>query len=104
MIEKDDIRLLESKARHQSIENIEKWGLQNKDILLLAMQEELGELTREYLQNNYEKNKKNISKEYNELYQLMALIYAYYIELEWNRYGFTKYRNKHEFYDKEVLK
>lgn len=35
-------------------ENIEEWGVQEIDTLLLAMQEELGELTQAYLEHQAE--------------------------------------------------
>jgi len=35
-------------------ENIEEWGLQDEETLLLAIQEELGELTRAVLEARYE--------------------------------------------------
>lgn len=36
--------------QQQAEENVEKWGVQEIDTLLLAMQEELGELTQAYLE------------------------------------------------------
>jgi len=38
----------------QASENIEKWGLQDEQTLLLAIQEELGELTQAHLEANHE--------------------------------------------------
>jgi NTP pyrophosphatase (non-canonical NTP hydrolase) len=35
---------------HKADQNVEKWGLQGEETLLLAMQEELGELTQAHLE------------------------------------------------------
>jgi NTP pyrophosphatase (non-canonical NTP hydrolase) len=35
---------------HKADQNVEKWGLQDEETLLLAMQEELGELTQAHLE------------------------------------------------------
>jgi NTP pyrophosphatase (non-canonical NTP hydrolase) len=38
----------------QASENIEEWGLQDEETLLLAIQEELGELTQAHLEARHE--------------------------------------------------
>ena len=38
----------------QASENIDRWGLQDEETLLLAIQEELGELTRAHLEAKHE--------------------------------------------------
>lgn len=48
--ESDLIGRWESKAA----ENLEKWGHQREETLLLAIQEELGELTQAHLESNHE--------------------------------------------------
>lgn len=54
--------------------NIAKWGIQPNDILLLAMMEELGELSQAYLHFKYENGQYGRIKE--ELYDLIALTFA----------------------------
>jgi len=41
-------------VHEQAYENVQKWGEQNTETLLLAMQEELGELTQAHLEYNWE--------------------------------------------------
>lgn len=56
---------------HQAATNINEWGEQETETLLLAMQEELGELTQAHLEYNWEDG-----DEYevpSELVDLMAL-------------------------------
>lgn len=56
---------------NKAIRNIRKWGKQNEETLILAMMEELGELSRAYLQHTHEeKPELPILK---ELRDLMAL-------------------------------
>lgn len=57
--------------------NIEEWGLQSKDTLLLCMQEELGELTQAYLEHRHEGGDK--ARIEHELVDLMALC----LQLQW---------------------
>lgn len=64
--------------RNQADENVEKWGLQNEEILLLAIQEELGELTQAYLESEYEEA--DPSRVPAELSDLGALL----IQLRWS--------------------
>lgn len=54
-------------------ENIEKWGVQTHEELLLAMVEELGELSQAYLEHNYEDGDRDRIKE--ELDDLAALMF-----------------------------
>lgn len=51
--------------------NINKWGLQTPDTILLAMMKELGELTQAFLQYNYENG--DYQKIDKEIYDLLAL-------------------------------
>ena len=57
--------------------NLEKWGQQDVDTLLLAMQEELGELTQAHLEARAEGG--DASRVGEELADLAALCY----QLEW---------------------
>ena len=61
------IRTWKEKAR----ENIKKWGLQDEPTLILAMMEELGELSQAYLQFKHESGNKDRIR--TELDDLMAL-------------------------------
>jgi len=76
---------LEGKAKLKAMDNVEKWGVQERETLLLAMLEELGELTQNCLENRYENG---LNNEYNELYDLTALMYQYMIVLEQDRFGY----------------
>jgi NTP pyrophosphatase (non-canonical NTP hydrolase) len=52
--------------------NIEKWGLQDEETLLLAMQEELGELTQAHLEAKHEDGHElRIDEELNDLGALL---------------------------------
>lgn len=63
--------------REKAEENIEKWGLQDVDTLLLAMQEEQGELSQAYLEAEYEDgDARRIAKELDDLAALC-------IQLRW---------------------
>lgn len=59
--------------RAKANRNINKWGLQTFKELLLAMQEEMGELTKAYLEREYEDG--DLSSIEDELDDLMALGY-----------------------------
>lgn len=59
--------------RRKARENVEKWGLQSFKELLLAMQEEMGELTKAYLEHDYEDE--DFDRIEEELDDLMALGY-----------------------------
>lgn len=61
-------------------ENVEEWGLQDVDTLLLAMQEELGELTQGYLEAEHENG--DPDRVGRELDDLVALC----IQLRWRLY------------------
>lgn len=52
-------------------ENVDEWGLQNPAVVLLAMQEEMGELTQAYLEATYEGADEYEAQE--ELHDLGAL-------------------------------
>ncbi|MHB9286773.1 hypothetical protein ACKVMT_07005 [Halobacteriales archaeon Cl-PHB] len=58
-------------------ENVEEWGLQEIDTLLLAMQEEQGELSQAYLESEYENG--NAARIASELDDLAALC----VQLRW---------------------
>ena len=63
----DWIASLEMKAH----KNVKKWGLQDIPTLLLAMQEELGEIAQAYLQYEHENGEeKRISEELDDLMAL----------------------------------
>lgn len=60
----------------QANENLDKWGWQEPETLLLATQEELGELTRAYLEYEHERGKRTTVEE--ELDDLAALMFQLY--------------------------
>ena len=62
-------------------ENIEKWGQQELETLLLATQEELGELTQAVLEARAEGGDPN--RAFEELADLAALMYQIHWTLEW---------------------
>ena len=53
-------------------ENVNEWGIQDRQTLLLAMQEELGELTQAVLEAEHEGG--SVSRELDELDDLGALL------------------------------
>lgn len=61
-------------------ENIEKWGWQDAEVLLLSMQEELGELTQSVLEYRYEDG--GYQEMYDELADLAALMFAMHHTIE----------------------
>lgn len=63
--------------REKAEENVEEWGLQEIDTLLLAMQEEQGELAQAYLESEYEDG--DAARIASELDDLAALC----IQLRW---------------------
>lgn len=63
--------------REKAGENVDEWGLQNVETLLLAMQEEQGELAQAYLEAEYEGG--DLARVANELDDLAALC----IQLRW---------------------
>lgn len=63
--------------REKAEENIDEWGLQDVETLLLAMQEEQGELAQAYLEAEYEGG--DLARAANELDDLAALC----IQLRW---------------------
>ena len=58
-------------------ENVEAWGIQDPAVVLLAMQEELGELTRAYLEATYEDGDRRAPRD--EMHDLGALL----VQLHW---------------------
>lgn len=60
--------------------NVDEWGMQNRETLLLAMQEELGELTRSTLEEQHESG--DYQQQYEELADLAALVIQYQHRLE----------------------
>ena len=65
------IQTWQSKAR----DNVEKWGLQDREALLLAMTEELGELTQAVLEHKHE------GGEYQRIYDETADLGALVIQM-----------------------
>ena len=56
----------------KACENTQEWGLQDRETLLLAMQEELGELTQAHLEAEHEDgDRERLSKELNDLGALL---------------------------------
>lgn len=61
--------------RDKAEENVEEWGEQSFEQLLLASQEELGELTQAYLQSEYEEGSlEDLEEELNDLAALCVQI------------------------------
>lgn len=57
-------------------ENIGEWGLQDEETILLAMQEELGELTQAYLEASYEGgDPSRVDKELDDLGALLLQLH-----------------------------
>lgn len=75
-VEPDDLDDLYDRYEAQADENIEKWGLQDKPTHLLAMQEELGELTRAHLEAEHESGDPDLVE--GELVDLGALLLQFY--------------------------
>lgn len=59
--------------------NMDKWGIQDPVVILLAIQEELGELTQAYLEATYENGEKERVRE--EMHDLGALLYQLHYSL-----------------------
>ena len=59
-------------------ENIDEWGIQDPMVVLLAIQEELGELTQAYLEATYEDGDREQARE--EMHDLGALLF----QLHWS--------------------
>jgi NTP pyrophosphatase (non-canonical NTP hydrolase) len=60
----------------QAAENIEEWGLQDEETLLLAIQEELGELTQAYLEATHEAgDPSRVSEELDDLGALLLQLH-----------------------------
>lgn len=72
-------RAISQSARERAEKNVEKWGLQREETLLLAMQEEMGELTQAHLEAEHEGGDPERLRE--ELIDLMALAH----QLDWRR-------------------
>lgn len=66
-----DERLFHEIWYDRAHENVDEWGIQNPAVLLLAMQEEMGELTQAYLEATYEDGDPDVVRE--ELHDLAAL-------------------------------
>lgn len=57
-------------------ENVDKWGLQDTETLLLAMQEEMGELTQAHLEAEYEGGEtERIAEEMDDLGALLLQLH-----------------------------
>lgn len=69
---------IERLAEEQAVENVTKWGLQDPEVILLAIMEELGELTQAYLEWTYEDG--DLERIDEELIDLAALLY----QLHWS--------------------
>jgi len=62
-------------------ENVQEWGQQDIETLLLATQEELGELTQAFLEAKHEGN--DPERIFEELTDLAALMFQLQWTLEW---------------------
>lgn len=69
-------------------ENVDKWGVQDPAVILLAMQEELGELTQAYLEATYEDGDRELPRE--EMHDLGALLFQLHWALTESPYAFTE--------------
>lgn len=69
-------------------ENIDQWGIQDPAVILLAMQEELGELTQAYLEATYEDGDKEMPRE--EMHDLGALLFQLHWALNESPRAFTE--------------
>jgi len=69
-------------------ENVEEWGVQDPAVILLAMQEELGELTQAYLEATYEDGDRELPRE--EMHDLGALLYQLHWALTESPRAFTE--------------
>jgi NTP pyrophosphatase (non-canonical NTP hydrolase) len=72
-----DARLIHQIWTERANDNIDEWGIQDPAVILLAMQEELGELTQAYLEATYEDGDQDLPRE--EMHDLGALLY----QLHW---------------------
>lgn len=69
-------------------ENVDEWGIQDPAVVLLAMQEELGELTQAYLEATYEDGDHDRPRE--EMHDLGALLYQLHWALNESTRAFTE--------------
>ena len=69
-------------------ENIDEWGIQDPAVILLAMQEELGELTQAYLEATYEDGDQELPRE--EMHDLGALLFQLHWALTESPRAFTE--------------
>jgi NTP pyrophosphatase (non-canonical NTP hydrolase) len=69
-------------------ENVDEWGIQDPAVVLLAMQEELGELTQAYLEATYEGGDRDRPRE--EMHDLGALLYQLHWALNESTRAFTE--------------
>lgn len=69
-------------------ENVDEWGLQDPAVILLAMQEELGELTQAYLEATYEDGDQELPRE--EMHDLGALLFQLHWALREHERAFTE--------------
>lgn len=70
------LQIWQEKAR----ENVEEWGLQDRQTLLLAVQEELGELTQASLEHDYEDG--DVQRMFAETEDLGALLIQFFHRIE----------------------
>lgn len=62
-------------------DNVEEWGLQDSETLLLAMQEELGELSQAYLEHQFEDGDyREIGRELDDLVPLCLQLRWWLVE------------------------
>ena len=61
----------------KAVENVVEWGLQSEETLLLAMMEEMGELTQAFLEAEHEGGDQERVEE--ELDDLGALLFQFYM-------------------------
>lgn len=76
---------IEREWREQHNKNIEKWNIQDPRTLLLAIQEELGELTQSVLE--YEVEGGRYREIEDEAVDLAALMYGFHLSMQYYEFN-----------------
>jgi len=74
--------------RRRANDNVDEWGIQDPAVILLAIQEELGELTQAYLEATYEDGDRDLPRE--EMHDLGALLFQLHWALSESERAFTE--------------
>ena len=95
---KKPYEILEGKSRIQAQENANRYEFSNdRHHLLTIFSQELGKLIQSFYGGD-------LTAEYNDLYDLMAVCYNYWVYMEWERYGHVEYDDIYVFYVEEFAK